>query len=169
MVREWDHAPDFTVPMARPENAGDRGAYTGDHVESFTLSDRLVYGPVVLAFFPGVYSRTCTQELGDVRDWWTDLADLDAQVFGVSADTPWSQLAFIDEYDLNYPLLSGFNSDLIEDYDLRVDAGLLAGIAGRAVFVIDEEQSVVYRWVGDDLTTLPDLEEVEEAVHTARE
>ena len=169
MVREWDHAPDFTVPMARPENAGDRGAYTSDHVESFTLSDRLVYGPVVLAFFPGVYSRTCTQELCDVRDWWADLAELDAQVVGVSVDSPWSQLAFIDEYELNYPLLSGFNSDLIADYGLRVDRGLLEGIARRAVFVIDEEQSVVYRWVGEDARTLPDLDEVEQAVKTARE
>lgn len=169
MVREWDHAPDFTVPMARPENAGNRGSYTSQDVESFTLSDRLVYGPVVLAFFPGVYSRTCTQELRDVREWRTELSDLDAQVFGVSVDTPWSQLAFIEEYELDYPLLSGFNSDVIADYGLRIDEGLLAGIAARGIFVIDTAQSVVYRWVGDDLTTLPDLDEVERAVQTAQE
>jgi hypothetical protein len=48
MVKEWDRAPDFTAPLARPANAGGRGEYSGDDVESFTLSDRLVYGPVVL-------------------------------------------------------------------------------------------------------------------------
>jgi len=81
----------------------------------------------VLAFFPGVYSSTCTDELREMRDWHADLAELDAQVFGVSADTPWSQLAFIEEYDLTFPLLSGFNNDVIADYAVRV------GHRGRAV------------------------------------
>lgn len=167
MVKEWDRAPDFTAPMARPENAVGRGEYGGDDVESFTLSDRLVYGPVVLAFFPGVYSSTCTDELCAMRDWYADLADLDAQAFGVSADTSWSQLAFIEEYDLTFPLLSGFNNDVIEAYGVRVNEGLLSGIADRSLFVVDEEQSVTYRWDAEP-GDLPDLEEVTSALEAAR-
>ncbi|MDY6818379.1 MAG: redoxin domain-containing protein [Halobacteriales archaeon] len=168
MVKEWDRAPDFTAPIARPEAAaGRRGEYTGEDVGSFTLSDRLVYGPVVLAFFPGVYSRTCTQELCDVRDWHDTLGDLDAQVYGVSADTPFSQLAFIDEYDLNFPLVSGFNTDVIAAYGVRNDEGQLAGIANRSMFVIDEEQTVTYRWEVHEPLTFPDLDEIEEAVESA--
>jgi len=167
MVREWDRAPDFTAPMARPENAGGRGEYGGDDVESFTLSDRLVYGPVVLAFFPGVYSGTCTDELCEMRDWYADLSELDAQVFGVSADTPWSQLAFIEEYDLTFPLLSGFNNDVIAEYGVRVEEGLLSGIADRSLFVVDEEQSVTYRWDAEP-GELPDLEEVKSAIEAAK-
>ncbi|MFB6173926.1 MAG: redoxin domain-containing protein [Halobacteriales archaeon] len=168
MVREWDHAPDFTAPMARPENASGRGEYTGEDVEAFTLSDRLVYGPAVLAFFPGVYSRTCTEELCGLRDWWAAVGDLDAQVYGVSADTPWSQLAFIEEYDVGFPLLSGFNNDVIEAYGVHSGDGVLEGIAARTLFVIDEEQTVVYRWAADD-EAMPDTGEIEAAVGTARE
>lgn len=167
MVREWDRAPDIHAPLARPENAAGRGSYSGDDVETFTLSDRLVYGPVVLAFVPGVYSGLCTDELCEMRDWHDSLSELDAQVVGVSADTPWSQLAFIDEYDLNFPLVSGFNSDVIEDYGVRVEEGDLAGIASRSLFVIDEEGSVTYRWDAEP-GELPDLEDVKSALEAAR-
>jgi len=167
MVREWDHAPDINAPLARPENAAGRGSYSGDDVETFTLSDRLVYGPVVLAFFPGVYSGLCTDELCAMRDWHDGLADLDAQAFGVSADAPWSQLAFIEEYDLNFPLVSGFNNDVIEEYGVRSEGGLLEGIAKRSLFVIDEEQSVTYRWDAEP-GELPDLEDVRSALEAAR-
>lgn len=169
MVSEWDRAPDVAAPMARPENANGRGEYTREDVDSFVLSDRLVYGPIVLAFFPGVYSRTCTRELCDLRDWWDDFGDLDAQVYGASADTPWSQLAFVDEYDLTFPLVSGFNNTMLEDYGVRTGDGLLEGIARRAVFVIDEEQTVVYRWTPDDSGAIPETGELRDAIATARD
>jgi len=168
MLEESETAPTFRAPMATPENAGARGEYSADHVESFKLEEALAEGPVVLAFFPGVYSRTCTQELCEFRDWLSDLGDLDAAVYGVSADTPWSQLAFIDEYGLPYPLLSGFNNTVIEDYGLRVDRGLFEGIARRAVFVIASDGTVVYRWQDDTPGVLPEMDEVEAGIERAR-
>jgi peroxiredoxin len=164
MLAEGDTAPDFTAPMASPEYAVDDGEYTAEDVTSFTLSEALEDGPVVLAFFPGAFSRTCTQEMCAFRDWRQDLGNLDAQVYGVSADTPWTLLAFIAEYDLNYPLLSGFNNSVIEDYGVVLDTGVLAGIAGRAVFVIDEDRTVTYRWEGDGLRELPDLDGIAEVL-----
>ena len=168
MFEESDTAPAFAAPMATPENAGDRGVYTSGHVEPFDLEEALADGPVVLAFFPGVYSRTCTEELCQFRDWTADLADLDAAVYGVSADTPWSQLAFIDEYDLDYPLLSGFNNDVIADYGLRREEGLLAGISNRAVLVVAPDRTVTYRWVVREPQVFPDLDAVEAGIETAR-
>lgn len=167
MVKEWDRAPDINAALARPENAANRGSYGGDDVETFTLSDRLVYGPVVLAFVPGVYSGLCTDELCEMRDWYDGLGGLDAQAVGVSADTPWSQLAFIEEYDLTFPLVSGFNNTVIEDYGVRVEEGPLTGIASRSLFVVDEEQSVTYRWDAEP-GELPDLGDVEAALEAAR-
>jgi peroxiredoxin len=174
-------APAFTVPMATPEHAGDVGGYTSDHVERFALDEALDAGPVVLAFFPGVFSRTCTQELCEMRDWHADVAELGAaeprdgdgdgagapQVYGVSADTPWSQLAFVEEYELSYPLLSGFNSELIADYDLRRESGLLRGIAERAVYVLAPDRTVTYAWRAEEPLTLPDLDAVREAAEAA--
>lgn len=168
MLQETDEAPPFSAPMATPENAGDRGEYTSGHVESFDLEGSLADGPVVLAFFPGVYSRTCTEELCQFRDWMAELDALDASVYGVSADTPWSQLAFVDEYELGYPLLSGFNNDVIDAYGLRRDEGLLAGISNRAVFVVAPDRTIAYRWVVHEPQVFPDLDAVESAVSAAR-
>ncbi|MEF8913982.1 redoxin domain-containing protein [Natronomonas sp.] len=164
MLTAGDSAPDFTAPMATPENAAGHGEYTAEDVEPFTLSAALSEGPVVLAFFPGAFSRTCTEELCTFRDWRRDLNALDAQVYGVSADTPWSLLAFIEQYDINYPLLSGFNNTVIEDYGMAVDEGIMAGLAGRAVFVVDASGTVIYRWEGDGIRELPEMDAIEAAL-----
>lgn len=165
MPTESDPAPRFSAPMATPEAAnGSSGEFTAEDVTTFDLEEALADGPVVLAFFPGVFSRTCTQELCSMRDWWTDLADLDAAVYGVSADTPFSQLAFIDEYDVNFPLLSGFNNDVIADYGLRREEGILEGVSERAVFVIAPDGEVVYRWVVYEPLVFPDTDEIEAAI-----
>jgi peroxiredoxin len=50
---------------------------------------------------------------------------------------------------------------------VRIEEGLLAGIAERSLFVIDEEQSVTYRWDAEP-GELPDLTEVEAAIEAAR-
>lgn len=166
---EGDRAPAFTAPMATPEAAeGGSGEYTGDEVVAFSLEEALAEGPVALAFFPGVFSRTCTREMCQIRDWWGDFEEFDAGVYGVSADAPFPQLAFVDAYDLNFPLLSGFNNLVIDDYGMRVEEGLLAGIARRSVFVIDSVGIVRYRWTTDESLTYPDMNEVRAAVEEAK-
>ena len=170
MLEVGDTAPDVTAPMATPEaaEAAERGNYTSADVAEFDLETALADGPVVLAFYPGVYSRTCTRELCGLRDWRAELADLDVQVYGVSADTPWSLLAFVDEYDIGYPLVSGFNTDVIAEYGVRREEGLLRGIATRAVFVVDPDRTVTYTWSADQPLTFPDTDELETEVRTAR-
>lgn len=169
MLEEGDDAPEVTAPMATPDAAAstDRGSYTGDDVAEFSLEDALDEGPVVLAFYPGVFSRTCTEELCDLHDWKADLADLDAQLYGVSVDAPWPLLAFIDEYDIGYPLVSGFNNDVIRDFGVRWPDGLLAGIATRAVFVVDPDGTVSYTWEASEEQRFPDTEAIEAAIAEA--
>ncbi|PSQ07476.1 peroxiredoxin [Halobacteriales archaeon QS_6_71_20] len=171
MLSRGDAAPDVTAPMATPEAAArtERGGYTSDDVAEFDLADALADGPVVLAFYPGVFSRTCTKELCRLRDWRADLSDLDAPLYGVSADTPWSLLAFIDEYGVDYPLVSGFNSDVIAGFGVRREGGVLAGIADRAVFVVDADGTVAYTWRATEPLTFPDTDAVEAAVAEAAE
>ncbi len=167
MLSEDDQAPDFTVPMVTPQHADNVGEYSGDDISKLTLSEALHDGPVVLAFFPGAFSRTCTREVCQMRDWLTEIGELDAQVYGVSVDAPWSQLAFIHEYDLNFPLLSGFNNEIISDYGVRHEGGVLDGIAERAVFVIRTDQTIEYSWIVYEPLVFPDLPEIESAIANA--
>jgi peroxiredoxin len=158
MVQEGDTAPDFTVPHA-----------TAEDVDEFTLSDALGDGPVVLAFFPGAFTSVCTDEMCEFRDQLGDFEDLDASVYGVSVDGPFAQQAFAEENDLNFPLLSDFDGEVIEAYDVVLDSlvGIYGPVAERAVFVIDGDGEVTYRWVGEDPSFMPDIEEVQAAVEEA--
>ncbi|MEF8842776.1 MAG: redoxin domain-containing protein [Haloarculaceae archaeon] len=168
MLQEGDTAPTFEAPMATPENAaGKSGEFTSEEVEPFALSDALAEGPVALAFFPGAFSRTCTREMCQMRDWWAGLADLPGSVYGVSADPPFPQLAFVDRYDLSFPLLSTFNNDVLEGFGVRVEAGILRGIARRSTFVLAPDRTIEYAWATEESLTFPDLEAMASAMESA--
>ena len=81
MVQVGEAAPDFTVPMA----GGD--AYN----DLVTLSEALAAGPVVLAFVPAAFTSACTDELCTFRDSMARFRGLDARVYGLSVDLPFSQ------------------------------------------------------------------------------
>lgn len=96
MLDVGDTATTFTAPMATPANAAGKGEYTAADVAAFDLAEALVDGPVVLVFFPGAYSRTCTEELCAFRDWRPSsptshtgallVVDEDYEQFGLSGE-----------------------------------------------------------------------------------
>jgi peroxiredoxin len=157
MIETNDTAPLFTAT---------RG--TSDH-ETFELEDHIGDGPIVLAFFPGAFTPPCTNEMIALQDKIEAFQDAGATLFGVSADSPFSQGAFRDEHGIDFDLVSDMNGDAIRQYDLEIDIEELGlyGIANRAVFVLDETGTVAYRWVADDPTNEPDYEKLIEAVSSA--
>lgn len=158
MVQQGDTAPDFTVPLA-----------TEDDVDEFTLSKETGNGPIVLAFFPGAFTSVCTDEMCEFRDELGEFEALDSSVYGVSVDAPFAQQAFIEDNDLNFPMLSDFDHEVIDEYDVLLESliGIYGPVAERAVFVIDDDGEVAYRWVGEDPSYTPDMEEVRAAVEDA--
>ncbi|THE65976.1 peroxiredoxin [Salinadaptatus halalkaliphilus] len=143
MVEEGEPAPDFTVPLA----GGD--AY--NDLEQFTLSDALGDGPIVLAFFPAAFTGGCTEEMCTFRDSMADFEALDAQVYGISVDLPFAQNVWMQEHDLQFPMLSDWDHEVIHQYDVVLEEmyGSIEA-AERSVFVLDAEGTVAYRWVRDD-------------------
>ncbi|MFC6955141.1 peroxiredoxin [Halorubellus litoreus] len=157
MVDEGDTAPEFTAPVA-----------TGD-VESITLSDAVADGPVVLAFFPGAFTSVCTAEMCSFRDRLSAFEDVDATVYGVSTDSPFSLNEFRAQNDLSFGLVSDHEKDIIDAYDVRTsfDHIGLHGLAKRAVFVLDSDRTITYAWVSDDPSVEPDYDEVATAADAA--
>jgi peroxiredoxin len=98
-----------------------------------------------------------------------EFRDAGATVLGVSADSPFSQGAFREEHGIEFDLISDMGGDAIRAYDLEMDIPDLGlhDIANRAVFVLDSEGTVTYKWVADDPTNEPDYEEVLDAVESA--
>jgi peroxiredoxin len=144
-------APDFTL------HDQDR--------KPVTLSERLLKGPVVLAFFPAAFSGTCTTEMCTFRDSASDLNKVNAQVLGVSVDTFFALKAWADAHTLNFPLLSDFNKEVIRQYGVvNPDMIGLKDIAKRAVFVIDRSGVVRHREVLDDARNEPDYGKAKQAL-----
>jgi peroxiredoxin len=157
MVSTGDTAPTFTATVG-----------TAEH-ESFDLEEQLGDGPIVLAFFPGAFTPPCRNEMLAFQNHLADFEDAGATVFGISADSPFSQGAFSEENELAFDLVSDMGGDAIRAYDLEIDIPDLGlhGIANRAVFVLDSDGVVTYRWVADDPTNEPDYEAVLDAVEAA--
>jgi peroxiredoxin len=126
-----------------------------------TLGAALGNGPVVLAFFPGAFSSVCTHEMCTFRDSIAALNASTAQVLGVSTDTFFTLKAWADQQRLNFPLLSDYNKDVIQQYDVvNPDMIGLKNIAKRAVFVIDRDGVVKHREVLDDARNEPNYEKI---------
>jgi peroxiredoxin len=119
---------------------------------------------VVLAFFPGAFTSVCTKEMCTFRDRMARLNNLDAEVIGISVDSPFAQKAFKEANMLNFTLLSDFNREVIEKYNVVLPDLLGLGLkklAKRAVFIIDPKGIVVYKWVSEDPRVEPDYDEIE--------
>ncbi|WP_246987006.1 redoxin domain-containing protein [Halorientalis marina] len=157
MVSDGDTAPTFTATIG-----------TSDH-EPFDLDDHLGDGPVVLAFFPGAFTPPCTNEMVALQDHLADFEAAGATILGVSADSPFSQGAFREEHGIEFDLVSDMSGEAIRAYGLEIDIEELGlyGIANRAVFVLDDDGTVVYAWEADDPTNEPDYDAVLDAVESA--
>ena len=122
---------------------------------------------VVLAFYPGAFTGVCTTEMCTFRDRFDSLNSMNAQVLGVSVDGIFAQKAFSDANNLNFPILSDFNRETVEAYGVALPN--FAGMEGytaseRAVFVIDKNGVIRFKWVGENPGVEPDYDEVQRQV-----
>jgi len=121
---------------------------------------------VVLHFFPMAFTGVCTTQLCTMRDSFGYYDGLNAQILGISVDSPFTLAKFKEENNYQFPLLSDFNKEVSVAYDAiyEVFALGLKGVSKRAAFVIDEEQNVIYAEVLENAKDLPDFNAIAEAV-----
>jgi peroxiredoxin len=151
MVNLGNTAPDFTLLEAPGK--------------SVTLSEELKKGAVVLLFYPGDFTSVCTEEMCRFRDDLSDYNDLGANVIGISVDSIFSHAAFKEKNEIQFPLLSDWEKNVIQAYDVvHPDLAGMKEVAKRAVFVIGGDGKVSYKWVGASLGDLPPFDEVKAAV-----
>jgi peroxiredoxin len=99
--------------------------------------------PVILLFYPEDWSPVCSDELALFNEVLPDFERFDAQLFGISVDSAWSHLAFADQRNLRFPLLSDFHpkGEVAAKYGAYREQD---GVAARALFLIDGEG--IIRW-----------------------
>jgi peroxiredoxin len=152
-VEVGDAAPDFALPDQ------DR--------QTRKLSD-FRGGNVLLAFYPGAFTGGCTREVCSLRDNMEMLNGMQAQVLGISTDTPFSQKAWADQNQLNFSLLSDYKRDTVTAYDVAMPDFLgMEGFtaARRAIFLVDKDGKVRYKWLAER-DPIPPYEEISAVLKT---
>ncbi|HEX8997388.1 MAG TPA: peroxiredoxin [Ktedonobacterales bacterium] len=117
-----DMAPDFALPNG-----------SGEVVR---LSDFRGKKDVVLYFYPKDNSAGCTAEACAFRDRYDVISDMDAEVIGVSGDSPASHNWFATQHRLPFQLLSDEHGVARKSYGVPASFGFLPG---RVTYVIDKQ------------------------------
>ena len=150
-VQVGQEAPDFTLKSS--------------DMEDVTLSSFRGNKNVVLLFVPLAFTGVCTQELCSVRDNLNNYSTLDAEVLGLSVDSPFSQKEWKEKEGLNFTLLSDFNRDVVQAYGVSYgDSFPFHGVAKRSAFVVDKSGVVKYAEILDKASDLPDFDKINETL-----
>jgi glutaredoxin-dependent peroxiredoxin len=144
------------------------------HVTLFDTEKKPVSFPehgrvTVLAFFPAAFTSVCTKELCTLRDGIADYQKLNATVYGISVDSPFSLAEFKKQQNLPFALLSDHKHQAIGAYDVVYEnlANVGLTVAARSVFVVDPHGNVSWAWVSSKPSDEPQYEDVKRAVEAA--
>lgn len=105
--------------------------------------------PTVIYFYPKDNTPGCTKEACSFRDFNNDLKKLGVQTIGVSGDSPESHLKFTDKHDLNFPLWSDQNRNLISAFGAVGQKSMFGKIYQgilRMTFALDEKGTIIKIW-----------------------
>lgn len=155
-----DAAPDFELP--------------GTDGKTFRLSEQRGHN-VVLAFYPGDATTVCTAQFCSYRDNADKLDALDAEVIGISPQSVDSHERWVEEQELNVPLLADEELAVSKSYGVTGWLGPLARFTElkdapggryiqRAIFIVDGEGIVRYRHVSRTGSTFQSVEDIEQAL-----
>ena len=72
----------------------------------------------MLAFYPGAFTGVCDSEMCSLRDSMAEFNELNANVVGISVDSPFANGGFAGRHNLEFPLLSDFTRDRITSYNV---------------------------------------------------
>lgn len=150
-IQKGSQAPEFTL--------------VNDQQKEVSLSDYRGKN-VVLLFFPLSFTSVCTEELCSVRDSMSDYEQANAEVLGISVDSPFVLAEFKKQQNFNFDLLSDFNAEVSRDYGALYEDFVmgLRNVAKRSAFVIDKDGVIQYAEVLENAGELPDLEQIKQEV-----
>jgi len=111
----------------------------------------------VLNIVPSLDTPTCAASARKFNEKAARLHD--TVVLLVSADLPFAQCRFCETEQLKDVIaLSGFRSSFAEDYGVKLEDGMLAGLMARAIVILDEQDTVIYTELVEELANEPDYE-----------
>ncbi|ERN16166.1 hypothetical protein AMTRI_Chr11g95550 [Amborella trichopoda] len=139
------------------------------------LSEYIGKKYVILFFYPLDFTFVCPTEITAFSDRHSDFEKLNTEILGVSIDSVFSHLAWVQTDrksgglgDLKYPLISDVTKSISQSYGVLIPE---QGIALRGLFIIDKEGVIQHstinnlaigRSVDETMRTLQALQYVQE-------
>ncbi|MEU5860947.1 MULTISPECIES: thiol peroxidase [unclassified Nonomuraea] len=149
----------ITVGGAFPKPGDAAPAFTlvGTDLSDRTLAD-FAGKTKVLNIFPSVDTGVCAASVRRFNQVASEHPD--AVVLCVSADLPFAQNRFCGAEGLDKVTMLSLmrGREFLTDYGVAQESGPLAGLAARAVVVLDADDNVVYSELVPEITQEPDYE-----------
>ena len=134
-LRPRDFAPDF---------ANVKAVMNKEFIDVSLKDYRGKY--VVLLFYPFDFTYVCPTELIAFSEAQADFKEVNANVLGVSTDSHFTHLAWVNTPrtdgglgQIEYPLLADISKDMSRNYNVLVEnpSDPMYGAALRGIFIID--------------------------------
>ena len=147
-------APDFAL---KSKNASG--------VTEVKLSNNFGKKNTVILFFPLAFTGVCTQEMCDITAGLSQYSGLNADVLGISVDSPFSQEAWAKQNNIGITLASDLNKTTAKAFAVLLDdLGGFGSTSARAAFVVDKDGVVRYAEQTPTPKDLPNFDAVKKTL-----
>lgn len=140
----WQRTSVEAQPLAigaKAPNFTTTGALAGKEFR-LTLSEQLAKGPVILYFFPKVFTKGCTLEANAFSEASPEIAAAGGQVIGMSADSIEELAKFSTEECRDKFAVAHASPAVIGDYGVSMAPGKM--MTNRTSYVIAQDGRVAY-------------------------
>jgi glutaredoxin-dependent peroxiredoxin len=94
-----------------------------------------------------------------LRDRGEDFEEAGVRPFGISRDSAWTHIAWAQVLDLNFPLLSDWNGELVRGFGITHEYRGMKDVAERTAFLVDDGGTVRGAW-RYERSEVPDVDEL---------
>jgi len=126
---------------------------------TIALAEHGAGGWLLVYFYPKADTPGCTKQACSLRDAFATLTEKGVKVFGVSTDSPKSQKAFKEKYQLPFDLLADEDSTIVKAFGVPTTMGF----AKRQAFLFKDGALV---WVDFSASTEQQAADVLKAIET---
>lgn len=147
-------APDFNLKSKQASGLVD-----------VKLSNNFGKKNTVVLFFPLAFTSVCTKEMCDITSGLNAYSGMNADVIGISVDSPFAQEAWAQKEKIGITLVSDLNKETAKAYGtLLSDLIGLGAVSARAAFVIDKNGVVQYSEQTPTPKELPNFSAIQETL-----
>ena len=94
-----------------------------------------------------------------LRDRSAEFEEAGVQPVGISRDSPWTHISWMQALDLNFPLLSDWNAEAVHGFGIAQEYRGLRDVAERTAFLVDRSGTVRGAW-RYETAEVPDFDEL---------